>query len=62
MIAESSARGKGFGEEALSLMLLYGIKKLSILKFIAKIKFGNIVSEKLFKKLGFSEESRYSIY
>jgi len=62
MIAESSARGKGFGEQALSLMLLYGIKNLSVIKFIAKIKFGNIVSEKLFKKLGFSEESRSEVF
>ena len=62
MIADSSARGKGFGQQALSLMLVYGINNLSIIKFIAKIKFGNIASEKLFMKLGFCVESRDDIH
>jgi len=62
MIAESSARGKGFGQQALSLMIQYGVQVLEIKKYIAKIKFGNTASEKLFEKLGFAVESRSKVF
>ncbi|RMB92286.1 hypothetical protein DUI87_31398 [Hirundo rustica rustica] len=37
MIAEPSCRGRGFGKEATLLMMAYGVRKLGITKFEAKI-------------------------
>eukprot|EP00088_Acartia_fossae_P043679 TRINITY_DN4609_c0_g1_i3.p2 TRINITY_DN4609_c0_g1~~TRINITY_DN4609_c0_g1_i3.p2 ORF type:complete len:200 (+),score=52.81 TRINITY_DN4609_c0_g1_i3:45-644(+) len=62
MIAEGGARGKGFGQQAISLMLLYGLQVLDITKYRAKIKFGNTPSEKLFAKLGFTLESKSEVF
>jgi len=62
MIAEETCRGKGFGIEAITIMLRYGLETLGIQKFCAKIKFGNVASEKLFAKLGFQEVSRSQVF
>jgi len=62
MIADPSARGKGFGEEAISLMLRYGHEFLGLKTFSAKIKFGNVASEKLFDKLGFQITSSSEVF
>lgn len=58
MIAEESARRKGFGWETTLLMLKYALENLPIASFVAKIAFKNIKSVHLFTKLGFEEESR----
>jgi len=62
MIAEPSARGKGFGIEAISLMIQYAIQDLKIEQYTAKIKFGNTASHKLFTKLGFHIESESEVF
>lgn len=53
MIAEQSAQGKGCGYEAMMIMMWYGIEKLEIKQFTAKIGQENEASIKMFKKLGF---------
>lgn len=62
MIAEPCARGKGFGKEALSMMMKYGTSKLAVKKYTAKIGCDNIPSLKLFKILGFREVSRSEVF
>jgi RimJ/RimL family protein N-acetyltransferase len=62
MIAEETARGLGYGWEAMCMMLRYGIETLKISKFEAKIKFSNVASIKMFEKLGFREESRSRVF
>lgn len=62
MIAEKSARGKGFGREALLLMLKYGQSDLGIQEFVAKIGYENTASQGLFKKLQFEEHSRSDVF
>lgn len=62
MIAESSARGKKLGWEAVILMLLYGIKYIQLKVFEAKISISNEISINMFKKLGFQEKSRSEIF
>lgn len=62
MIAEVSARGRGRGREAMCLMLRYGIEKLSLKAFEAKIKLNNQVSINMFKKIGFQEVSRSEVF
>ena len=42
--------------------LRYGSEVLGIETFTAKIKFGNVASEKLFAKLGFVVESRSEVF
>ena len=68
MIAEKEARGKGFAQQALKIMMHYGFKYHNITKFIAKIKMKNVPSIKLFqdklkfqklKDLDFFEESHF---
>lgn len=61
MIAESEARGKGFGKEALLLMLKYGTE-LGIQEFVSKIGFDNTASQNLFSKLKFVEQSRSDVF
>jgi RimJ/RimL family protein N-acetyltransferase len=56
MIAETSARGNGFGKEAACLMMMYGAKSLNIRRYFAKINEDNKVSRSLFgSKLGFQQ-------
>lgn len=62
MIAEVEARGKGFGKEAILLMLKYGQSKLGVQEFVSKISFENIPSQNLFKKLQFEEQSRSDVF
>jgi RimJ/RimL family protein N-acetyltransferase len=54
MIAEPSCRRRGFGAEAVKLMMLYGIEKLNIsTRYYVKIGEDNVSSQQLFVKLGF---------
>lgn len=62
MIAESSARGRGFGWEATLLMLKYSLEFLKIHSFVAKIGLDNDKSIRMFQKLKFQEESRSSVF
>ncbi|CAH2099625.1 unnamed protein product [Euphydryas editha] len=62
MIAEQSARGKKLGWESVILMLLYGIKFINIKSFEAKISFQNVISIKMFNKLGFAEKSKSEVF
>ncbi|EGT57145.1 hypothetical protein CAEBREN_22421 [Caenorhabditis brenneri] len=56
MIAEPSGRGKGIGEEAVSLIISWALKNLQINVFRAKITDDNTPSLSLFqKKLGFEQ-------
>ena len=50
MIAESAFRGLGYGNEAVLLMMAYGIRSLNIKEFMCKINAENQSSLKLFKR------------
>ena len=62
MVAEKLEREKKLGFEALCLMINYGITKLRVKQFEAKIKFDNAPSISLFEKLGFRESSRSAVF
>eukprot|EP00049_Salpingoeca_infusionum_P003272 m.65019 g.65019 ORF g.65019 m.65019 type:complete len:199 (-) comp12041_c0_seq1:51-647(-) len=63
MVAEASARRKGFGREAMLLMMQYGIETLNITRFTAKISMDNNPSLALFhKSFGFQEVSRSDVF
>lgn len=62
MIAEESHRGLGKGKEAVLSMLRFGVEIIGIKRFVAKIKYNNNNSQKLFTKFGFTEESRSDIF
>ncbi|KAK0046130.1 N-acetyltransferase 9-like protein [Biomphalaria pfeifferi] len=62
MIAESSARGRGFGKEALCCMMRYAHEQLHTSCFISKIGFENGASLQMFHSLGFHEMSRSDIF
>ncbi|XP_071440929.1 alpha/beta-tubulin-N-acetyltransferase 9 isoform X3 [Hetaerina americana] len=62
MIAESSARRKRRGWEAIILMLLYGILELKVQKYQAKIGVNNSASIQMFTNLGFKEESISDVF
>lgn len=62
MIAEPEARGKGFGKEALLLMLKYGQSELGVQEFVSKIGYDNMASQILFGKLQFEEQSRSDVF
>ncbi|CAD5114412.1 DgyrCDS3544 [Dimorphilus gyrociliatus] len=53
MIAERNVRGRGYGKEAVVLMLIYGIRRLNVRKYSVKIGQENVKSIRLFEKLGF---------
>ncbi|XP_062072468.1 alpha/beta-tubulin-N-acetyltransferase 9 isoform X2 [Lepus europaeus] len=62
MIAEPSCRGKGLGTEAVLAMLSYGVTKLGLTKFEAKIGQGNEPSLQLFRKLHFEQVAVSSVF
>jgi RimJ/RimL family protein N-acetyltransferase len=53
MIAEQDYRRRGFGREALSLMMSYGCQDLGVTRFVAKVALKNEPSLRLFESLGF---------
>ncbi|XP_019655857.2 N-acetyltransferase 9 isoform X3 [Ailuropoda melanoleuca] len=57
MIAEPSCRGKGFGTEAVLMMMSYGLTK-----FEAKIGQGNEPSIRMFRKLHFEQVAVNSVF
>ena len=62
MVAETGMRRKGLGWEAMLLMLRYGVEKLNVKKFEAKIKIDNAPSIRMFEKIGFKETSRSEVF
>nr|XP_045014702.1 N-acetyltransferase 9 isoform X1 [Jaculus jaculus] len=62
MIAEPSCRGQGFGTEAALLMMSYGVTKLGLTKFEAKIGQENEPSIRMFQKLHFKPVAVSSIF
>ncbi|XP_061519846.1 N-acetyltransferase 9 [Phycodurus eques] len=57
MIAEASYRGQGIGKEVTQMMMHYGVAKLGISRFQAKIGLDNDISIAMFKKLHFQQVS-----
>ncbi|KAM8704942.1 hypothetical protein ACLKA7_009405 [Drosophila subpalustris] len=62
MIATTEARGKGFGREAMLLMLKYAQSHLPLVKFQAKIDMDNLVSLRLFESFQFIEVRRVEVF
>ncbi|KAF6299207.1 putative N-acetyltransferase 9 (putative) [Rhinolophus ferrumequinum] len=62
MIAEPDCRGKGFGTEAVLMMMSYGMTKLGLTKFEAKIGQGNEPSIQMFQKLHFQQVAVSSVF
>ena len=55
MIAKEDQRRKGYGKEAIQMMMQYGIDMLDVEIFYCKIHEDNIASRQLFQKLGYTE-------
>lgn len=62
MIAERNHRRKGFGWEAMLLMLRYCTENFKIEKFIAKIGNYNTGSISMFSKMGFTKVSQSEVF
>ncbi|XP_004709214.1 N-acetyltransferase 9 isoform X3 [Echinops telfairi] len=62
MIAEPSCRGRGLGTEAVLMMMAYGVSKLGLTRFEAKIGQGNEASLRLFQKLHFAQVAVSDIF
>ncbi|XP_017122597.1 N-acetyltransferase 9-like protein [Drosophila elegans] len=64
MIAEPDARGKGFGREAMLIMLKYAQSQsqLKLDKFEVKIDMDNTISMHLFETFKFVETSRVEVF
>ncbi|XP_076286990.1 N-acetyltransferase 9-like protein [Lasioglossum baleicum] len=62
MIANVAYRNKKRGWEAMILMLLYGIDKLHVTRYRAKIKLDNENSIKMFTKLQFQETEKNQVF
>ncbi|EFA84870.1 N-acetyltransferase 9 [Heterostelium album PN500] len=64
MIAEPSCRRRGFGSEAIEIMMHYAVTNLSDIttRFIVKIGESNTTSIQLFKKLGFQQVGQVNVF
>lgn len=62
MIAEKSCRRKGYAQEAVTLMMVYGISSLGVNGYTAKILEKNTASQKLFLRLGYKEVKRVPVF
>lgn len=58
-IGEQKYRGKGYGDEALRLLLEYGFTHLQMHKIYLKVLPDNLAAVKLYKKIGFTEEAKF---
>lgn len=62
MIAESWARGRKCGWEAMLLMFMYAVLYLEVKQFVVKISFDNVPSINMFSNMGFIELSRSQVF
>jgi RimJ/RimL family protein N-acetyltransferase len=62
MIAEKAYRRRGFGREALQLMMRYCVKELGVKGFRAQILEVNRASRSLFESLGFELTRRIEVF
>ncbi|GCB79641.1 alpha/beta-tubulin-N-acetyltransferase 9 isoform X2 [Scyliorhinus torazame] len=62
MIAEPSYRGMGFGKETTMMMMYYGMTKLGIKTFQAKINLENTISIAMFQNFHFKEVSVSDVF
>ncbi|XP_015266233.1 PREDICTED: N-acetyltransferase 9 [Gekko japonicus] len=62
MIGEVSYRGRGFGKEATQIMMSYGMTRLGLITFEAKIGLENKASIRMFEKLHFKEVGVNSVF
>lgn len=62
MIAEIEARGKGYGWEAMLLLLKYAQQNLRIKKYEVKIGIKNEKSLRMFNKMQFKEVARSAVF
>ncbi|QQP52188.1 SFRICE_008027 [Caligus rogercresseyi] len=63
MIAERTARRKGYGWEAMHLMITYVLQAFPRLQYlVAKIKAYNAPSIAMFEKMGFREAERSEVF
>ena len=62
MIACEESRGRGLGKEIVLAMMKFAKEILGTKRLIARIKFDNEPSQKLFKRLGFVESSRSEFF
>ena len=62
MIAHEQSRGRGLGQEIALAMMKFAKEVLGAEQLIAKIKFDNEPSLRLFKRLGFTETSRSDFF
>ncbi|XP_068155460.1 alpha/beta-tubulin-N-acetyltransferase 9 [Drosophila tropicalis] len=62
MIAEQDSRGKGYGREAMLLMLKYARDHLDIDKFEVKIDMDNVISQRMFQSFQFVETRRVEVF
>lgn len=62
MICDSAFRRNGHASRALVALMQSGKEALQIKRFVAKIKAGNEASLRMFRKLGFIEESYSEVF
>lgn len=62
MIAEEWARGRHCGWEAALSFMLYGTSMLHVKQFVAKILADNIISIRMFDKMGFIQTSHSLVF
>ena len=55
-LANSSERGKGYGTDAVSALLLYSFNELRLNCVYCRVKEDNIASQRMFEKCGFVKE------
>jgi len=58
VIGVDTERGKGYGGEAIDLIMDFAFKTLNLNKIIVEVLCGNDMALLLYKKLGFKEEGR----
>ena len=59
MIVEKASLRKGLAQEALELIMHYGIKQFGLTSYIAKIQNNNLPSIKLFEKISFTKVNHF---
>lgn len=62
MIAESWARGRKCGWEAMLHMFFYGITQLGVKQYVVKVLCINEISIRMFTNMGFTEVSKSDVF